>query len=289
MIGSADLSESDFTFIKNAKPIIPGDFSGKVVRYGIREFAMTAMANGIATTQLRPVVGTFFCFSDYARPALRLGCLSHHDTINIFTHESIGLGEDGPTHQPVEHLASLRAMPNMYLMRPGDANEVKGAYAWLLNHLTGPVILALTRQPLPTLKETDRSFQDSVMKGAYILIEEDRSKSLDYLLIGTGSELQLAVEVCKKLRADGKNVRVVSMPCHRLFEDQNYDYKERVLGGEAGKRVSIEAGVSFGWERYIGPHGIAISVDEFGRSAPINDVMNFFGFTVDKIMARITK
>ncbi len=287
LVGSADLSESDFTYIKNGKPILPENFEGKVVRYGIREFGMTAMANGISTTFLRPVVGTFFCFSDYARPALRLAALSHHSILSIFTHDSIGLGEDGPTHQPVEHLAALRVIPNMYVFRPGDANEVKGAYAWILNHKTGPVSLILTRQPLPTLKETDRSFEDGVMKGGYILIEEDRSKPVDYILIGTGSELQLAVEVAKRLKNDSKNVRVVSLPCFRLFEDQNYEHKAHVLGGQAGKRISIEAGVSFGWERYIGPEGIAISINEFGRSAPIADVMRHFGFTVDQILERI--
>jgi transketolase len=284
LVGSADLSESDFTFIKNAKPILPKNFEGKVVRYGIREFAMTAMGNGIATTLLRPVVGTFFCFSDYARPALRLGCLSHLPTIQIYTHDSIGLGEDGPTHQPVEHLAALRAMPNLYVFRPGDANEVKSAYVWTLAAKTSPVALVLTRQPLPTFKETA---SDGPLKGGYIVIEEDRSKTLDYILIGTGSELQLAIEVGRKLKSEGKNVRVVSLPCHRLFEDQDIGYKELVMGGKSGKRVSIEAGVSMGWERYVGPEGIMISINEFGRSAPINDVMKFFGFTVDQIYDRI--
>ncbi len=288
LVGSADLSESDFTFIKNTQPILPGDFSGTgVVRYGIREFGMTAMANGISTTLLRPVVGTFFCFSDYARPAIRLACLSHHTPLLIYTHDSIGLGEDGPTHQPVEQLAALRAMPNMHLFRPGDANEVLAAYAWFLNFKTGPVALVLTRQPLPTLNETKRNLGDGAMKGGYILIEEDRSRDLDYIIIGTGSELHLAVQVAKKIQEKGKNVRVVSLPCHRLFEEQTYEYKCYVMGGKAGKRISIEAGVSFGWERYIGPEGISISIDEFGRSAPIGDVMNYFGFTVDKIIARI--
>jgi transketolase len=289
LVGSADLSESDFTFLKNGKPITPKEFSGKVVRYGIREFAMTACANGISTTHLRPVVGTFFCFSDYARPAIRLGCLSHHPTILIYTHDSIGLGEDGPTHQPVEHLAALRAMPNLYVMRPGDANEVKAAYMWLLKHQTGPVALILSRQPLPTLQETKNTIATDAQKGGYILIEEDRSKFLDYILIGTGSELQLAVGVARRLQKEGKNVRVVSLPCHRLFEDQSFDYKVHVMGGNAHKRVSIEAGVSFGWERYVGPEGISISIDEFGRSAPIQDVMKFFGFTEDQILERITK
>ena len=248
---------------------------------------MTAMANGISTTFLRPVVGTFFCFSDYARPAIRLACLSHHTPLLIYTHDSIGLGEDGPTHQPVEQLAGLRAMPNMHIFRPGDANEVLASYAWFLNFKKGPVALVLTRQPLPTLKETKRNLGEGAMKGGYILMEEDRSKQTEYILIGTGSELHLAVQVREKLQEKGKNVRVVSLPCHRLFEEQSYEYKSYVMGGNSGKRVSIEAGVSFGWERYIGPEGIAISIDEFGRSAPIADVMNYFGFTVDKILARI--
>jgi transketolase len=289
LVGSADLSESDFTFIKNAKPVIPKDFSGKVIRYGIREFAMTAMANGISTTLLRPVVGTFFCFSDYARPAIRLGCISHHPTILIYTHDSIGLGEDGPTHQPVEHLAALRAMPNLYVMRPGDANEVKAAYMWLLNHRSGPASLVLSRQPLKTLSETKDCFDKGALRGGYILIEENKSKDLDYIFIATGSELELAVSVARKLEASGSNCRVVSLPCHRLFEDQSYDYKVYVMGGKAKKRISIEAGVSNGWERYVGPEGISISIDEFGRSAPIGDVMKYFGFTEDQIIERIHK
>lgn len=286
LVGSADLSESDFTYLKGFSSITTDDFHGRVVKYGVREFAMTAMANGIATTFLRPVVGTFFCFSDYARPAIRLGCLSHHPTILIYTHDSIGLGEDGPTHQPVEHLAALRAMPNLYLFRPGDASEVKGAYMWTLQHKTGPAALVLSRQPLPTLVETK---SDAVLKGGYILIEEDRAAPLDYILIATGSELHLAVEVAKKLKGISKNTRVVSLPCQRLFEDQSYDYKCRVLGGTAGKRVSIEAGVTYGWDRYIGPDGIAIGVDDFGRSAPLADVMRYFGLTADQIFDRITK
>lgn len=287
--GSADLSGSDCTMLKNSPIITAKDFSGRNIKYGVREFAMTAMANGMSTTLLRPYVGTFFCFSDYARNAIRLGCLSKHPTILIYTHDSIGLGEDGPTHQPVEHLAALRAMPGLHLFRPGDANEVKGAWWWIVNHLEGPAALVLTRQNLPTLQETKRDFDESVGRGGYILVEEDRARSIDYTIIGTGSELSLAVEVANRLKQNqfGKNVRVVSLPCWRLFEEQPYEYRERVLGGDLGVRISIEAGTSFGWDRYIGPKGIAISIDEFGRSAPIADVMQFFGFTVDQILMRI--
>lgn len=286
--GSADLSGSDATMMKEYPIITPDDFSGRNVKYGIREFAMTAMANGMSTTHLRPYVGTFFCFSDYAKNALRLAALSEHPIVCVYTHDSIGLGEDGPTHQPVEHLAGLRAMPGLHLFRPGDAWEVKAAWWWIANQTKGPCALVLTRQELPTLEETQKiSFEEGVGRGGYILSPEDTQKSVDYTLIATGSELHLAMLVAKKLRENNKNVRVVSLPSFHLFEEQDQAYKNQVLGKNLGQRVSIEAGSSFGWDRYIGDSGIAISIDSFGASAPIKDVMKKFGFTVEQILEKI--
>lgn len=283
--GSADLSESDKTMMKAFPLIGPSDFSGRNIKFGIREFGMSGMANGMANTLLRPYVGTFFCFSDYARNAVRLSALGRYPSIFVYTHDSIGLGEDGPTHQPVEHLASFRAMPRMVLWRPGDANEVKAAWISAIRHTDGPVILVFTRQPLPTLKETKRDFKEGALRGGYILIEEDKKRPIDFTLIGTGSELHLAVDVAKELK--DKNIRVVSLPCWQIFEKQDAEYKKRVLGGNIGKRVSIEAGATLGWERYIGSDGIAIGLDDFGHSAPIEAVMKCFGFTKEQIIQRI--
>lgn len=289
--GSADLSGSDCTMMKEYGAIEPGDFSGRNVRYGVREFGMSTMINGMSTTLLRAYAGTFFCFSDYGRNAVRLAALSKYPSIFVYTHDSIGLGEDGPTHQPVEHVASFRAMPGIHLWRPGDANEVKAAWLWAIQQKQGPSILVFTRQGLPTLKETPkRDFENTLFKGGYILIEEDKSKPVDYTLIGTGSELHLAVDVAERLKSQqmgSKNVRVVSLPCWHLFEEQDEAYRKSVLGGDLGKRVSIEAGTTFGWDRYVGPEGIAIGVDGFGLSAPIADVMHQFGLTVEQILERI--
>ncbi len=286
--GSADLSGSNNSNIKSSGFVTREDFTPSNIKYGVREFAMTAMANGMSTTILRPFVATFMCFHDYARNAVRLAALSDYPVILIYTHDSIGLGEDGPTHQPVEHLASMRAMPNFYTWRPGDANEVKAAWWFALNHQKGPVGLMLTRQALPTLEQTGGDIENKALRGGYILIAEDKSKAVDYTLIGTGSELSLAVDVAERLKSThGKNVRVVSLPCFRQFENQDESYRNKVLGGDLGQRVCLETGVSFGWDRYIGPQGIAITIDEFGRSAPIADVMQYFGFTADQVIERL--
>lgn len=286
--GSADLSESNSTELEEFSDIQTGDFSGRNIKFGVREFAMCAAANGMSTTLLRPFVGTFFCFMDYCRNAIRLAALSKHPSIFVFTHDSVFLGEDGPTHQPIEHLAASRAIPGLHTWRPGDANEVKGCWWWALNHQNGPSVLVFTRQALPTLKETQGDFEKTVCRGGYILISEDKNQPIDYTLIATGSELHLAVEVCQRLKkVHNKNVRVVSLPCWRLFEEQDEEYRDRVLGGKIGTRVSMEAGTSFGWERYIGVHGIAISIEGFGRSAPIADLQTFFGFTPDLVIERI--
>ena len=287
--GSADLSGSDCTKLENDGIIKRGDFSGRNIKYGVREFAMAAIANGLSTLHLRPFIGTFLCFSDYMRNAIRLAALSKHPTLFVFTHDSIFLGEDGPTHQPVEQLASLRAMPGLHVFRPGDAHEAAGSWWIALKRIHGPSVLIFTRQALPTLTETRRDFDETVGKGAYILVEEDKSRPIDITIIGTGSELSLAKEISDRLRSEkfSKNVRTVSMPCMKLFEEQEKGYKEKVLGKNCGMCVSVEAATSFGWERYTGKDGVNISIETFGKSEPIEDLQQDFGFTVDQAIEQI--
>ncbi len=283
--GSADLSGSDMTMMKEFPLVAPGVFEGRNIKYGVREFAMCGMANGISQTGMyTPFVGTFLVFSDYARNAIRLASLSKYKVIYQFTHDSVWLGEDGPTHQPVEHYMSLRAIPNLHLIRPADANEVKMAWVAALKY-HGPTVLCLSRQKLPRIAGTDVSYADGMGRGAYI-IRKEKSKP-DYTLMATGSEVSLAVQVASKLEKLDKAVRVVSMPCWELFEQQNDDYKKSVLGGDLGKRVSLEAGVDQGWYKYIGPEGIAICMEGFGASAPLSALQHEFGFTVDDVLERI--
>lgn len=283
--GSADLSGSDCTMMKDYPLIAQNDFKGRNIKYGIREFGMTTIASGLFQTHMfLPYVGTFFTFSDYLRNGLRLACLSKYHAIFQLTHDSVFLGEDGPTHQPVEHLAALRAVPNLHVMRPADAHEVKGAWLSALNY-PYPTVIVLSRQNLPVLKETERPFAEGVGRGGYIIKKE--KQKCDYALFATGSEVALALDVANALEKQGKDVRVVSLPCWELFDLQDEDYKRSVVCGDLGKRVSIEAGVSFGWHRFIGEKGIAISIDEFGLSAPMSDIANELGFTVDAILNRL--
>lgn len=283
--GSADLSSSDCTMIKSQGVVKPWCFEGRNIKFGVREFGMGTMAVGLAQTQmLTPLVGTFFAFSDYLRNALRMAALSHLQVIYQFTHDSIFLGEDGPTHQPVEHLASLRAVPGVHVIRPADANEVKGAWIAAVGY-QGPTALVLSRQKLPALPGTDLPFAEGVGRGAYLLRREKSQP--DFTLVATGSEVSLALAVADELERLGKAVRVISMPCWELFEDQPADYKISVFGGSLGKRVSIEAGVELGWHKYIGSEGQAISVDDFGLSAPATELAIEFGFTVESILERI--
>lgn len=283
--GSADLSGSDCTMMKQFPLISPKNFQGRNIKYGIREFGMATIASGLFQTEMFiPYIGTFFTFSDYMRNAIRLACLSGYHVIYQLTHDSIFLGEDGPTHQPIEHLAALRAMPYLHVLRPADANEVKGAWLSML-HYNSPSVIVLSRQNLPTLEETAVPFKDGVGRGGYIL-KKEKSKP-DFTLFATGSEVALAMDVAKALEKQGKDVRVVSMPCFEIFEKQDAAYKESVVGGDLGKRISIEAGVSQGWFRYIGHDGIPICMESFGLSAPIGDLANEFGFTVDAILDRI--
>jgi transketolase len=234
---------------------------------------------------LTPFIGTFLTFSDYMRNAIRLCALMKAHVVYQFTHDSIFLGEDGPTHQPVEHYAALRAIPNLHVIRPGDENEVKMSWLAALRY-SGPTALLLSRQNLPSLGEATKvPYADGMGRGAYIIKKESRAP--EFTLIATGSELHLALDVATELEKVGKSVRVISMPCWELFEKQPVEYKQEILGGNIGKRVSIEAGVEQGWHKYIGMDGIAICNDTFGASAPYKDLAQEFGFTVESILERI--
>lgn len=283
--GSADLSVSDLTMMKGYNLIKPKDFSGRNIKFGVREFGMGTITNGLFLTQMiTPYCGTFLTFSDYMRNSIRLAALSPYHVIYQFTHDSIFLGEDGPTHQPVEHLAALRAIPKLRLFRPADTNEVKMTWLCMLKE-KNPCAIVLSRQNLPMLNETNVSCKDGVARGGYIIKKE--KKKADFTLFATGSELSLALDVAKSLEKLGKEARVISMVCFELFEAQDEEYKEHVAGGDLGKRVSIEAATDFGWHRYIGREGVAISMEGFGLSAPAQELAQEFGFTVDSILERI--
>lgn len=283
--GSADLSCSDLTMMKKYPLIEAHHFGGRNIKYGVREFAMAACASGLYETQMiTPFVGTFLTFSDYMRNAIRLAALAKYKVIYQLTHDSIFLGEDGPTHQPIEHLASLRAMPHLQVIRPADNREVKMAWLAALKY-QGPTVLVLSRQALPDLSGTDVSYQEGVGRGAYIVKREREAPQ--FTLFATGSEVSLALDVAAALEKQGKSVRVISMPCWEIFEAQEAYYKESIVGGNLGKRVSIEAAVSFGWERWIGREGLSISIESFGASAPQSDLAKEFGFTVSSILDRL--
>lgn len=284
--GSADLSNSDMTMMKKYPVIGSGNFSGRNIKFGVREFGMGTIANGLALTEvITPFIGTFLTFSDYMRNSIRLACLSKIQVIYQFTHDSLFLGEDGPTHQPIEHYASLRAIPNLYVIRPADNHEVKMAWIAALNHTKGPTALLLSRQTLPELSCTKVPFKEGMGRGAYI-VKKEKIKP-DFTFFATGSELSLALKVAEELERRGKDVRLISMPCWEIFEEQDSDYKKSILGGDLGKRVSIEVGVELGWHKYIGFDGIAISMDTFGASAPASVLAETFGFQVDLILERI--
>lgn len=286
--GSADLGGSTKTDIDGYGSYLPDNPTGRTIHYGVREHAMGAAVNGMALHGgLVPYGATFFVFTDYMRPAIRLAGLMKVPSIFVLTHDSIGLGEDGPTHQPIEHLASLRAMPNITILRPGDANETSHAWKAALENTTGPTLLVLTRQNLPTLSRTDKNSASLVSKGAYIYSDAEKEVP-DAILIGTGSELHLAVEAKAKLADKGTDARVVSMPSWELFEKQDASYKESVLPKAVTNRVSIEAGATFGWERYIGAEGTAIGLNSFGESAPYEELFEHFGITTDAIVEAAT-
>ncbi|MEL7431543.1 MAG: transketolase [Chlamydiota bacterium] len=284
--GSADLSGSDQTMLKAYPIIAPGDFSGRNLKFGIREFAMSAMMSGVSTLGFfRPYCGTFLVFSDYMRNAIRIAALSKYPVIYQFTHDSIFLGEDGPTHQPIEHLMALRAIPNLQVFRPADTHEVKASWIAALTY-EGPSAMILSRQKLPDSEEIAAiPYPKGAFQGAYIIRKEQ--KQADFTIMASGSELSLAIEVADRLESLGKQVRVVSFLCWELFEKQTPAYKASVVGNDPGTKVSIEAGSDLGWYKYIGEEGIAIAIDTFGESARMQDLQTEFGFQADAILERI--
>jgi transketolase len=284
--GSADLTHSNLTLLKGYGDFQKGSYQNRNLRFGVREHGMGAICNGIAlhNSGLIPYCATFLVFADYMRAAIRLSALSQAGVIYVMTHDSIALGEDGPTHQPIETIASLRAIPNLLVFRPADGTETSGAYKIAIERRQQPSLLAMTRQALPQLEGAS---MDGVARGAYIL---SGSEDLpDIILIGTGSEVHLCVQAAEKLRADGHKVRVVSMPCWELFEEQDEHYKNAVLPKLDQKRLVVEAASSFGWQKYMGSEGGMISIDHFGVSAPGGLAMEKFGFTVDNVVAEAKK
>lgn len=282
--GSADLATSNKTTLKfeGAGDFKPGNYGGRNLHFGVREHAMAAAVNGMTISGLRAFGATFFNFSDYMRASIRLAALMQLPSIFVFTHDSIGVGEDGPTHQPIEQLASLRAMPNLIVLRPGDANEVTEAWKIVAKLQHSPAAMVLTRQNLPTLDRTKYAAASGVAKGAYVLA--DSPGKLDVILLTTGSELSLCVEAYEKLKAAGIKARVVSMPSWEIFDQQEAGYKESVLPSDVTARVSVEMAATFGWERYTGSKGRNIGMHRFGASAPLKDLLKYFGFTVDKVV-----
>jgi transketolase len=285
--GDADLATSTKNTIEGG-----GDFDGQTgagrnLHYGVREHGMGAITNGMAYHGgVRPFAATFFIFSDYMRPAVRLAALSEIPVIYQWTHDSVGLGEDGPTHQPIEHLASLRAMPNMTVIRPSDPNEAAEAWRWAMNHREGPVAIVCTRQKLPVIDREGRGAASLLARGAYVLADPADGEP-EAIVIATGSEVWVALEAQEKLSASGVPVRVVAMPSWEIFASQSQSYRDEVLPPEITARVSIEAAATFGWERWIGDRGLAIGIDRFGASAPGEVNLREFGFTPERVVEAV--
>ena len=288
--GSADLATSNKTTLKfeGAGDFEAGNYGGRNLHFGVREHAMAASVNGLIVSGIRAFGATFFNFSDYMRASIRLSALMEIPSIFIFTHDSIGVGEDGPTHQPIEQLAALRAMPNLIVLRPGDANEVVEAWKIIAQLQHQPAALVLTRQNLPTFDRTKYAAASGTAKGAYVLADAPGGKP-DVILIGTGSEVSLCVEAYEKLKAEGISARVVSMPSQEIFERQDKSYKQSVLPPSVTARVSVEMAATFGWERYVGLKGRKIGMHRFGASAPLKDLLKFFGFTADAVVEEARK
>ncbi len=285
--GSADLASSNNTTIKDAAVFGPGSYEGRNIWFGVREHAMASAANGMALHGgVIPYAATFFVFSDYQRPALRLGALMGAPVKYVFTHDSIGLGEDGPTHQPVEQLAILRATPNFTVVRPADANETVEAWKIAMQHDDGPVGLMLTRQNLPTIDRTKYAAASGIAKGAYVLGDAAGGGAPDIILIGSGSEVAPALEAHERLVAEGVRSRLVNMASWALFRRQNADYRESVLPLACSTRLAVEAGVTMGWERWVGDGGEVIGLDHYGASAPAGVLFEQFGLTADSVYAK---
>ncbi|WP_260287493.1 transketolase [Peribacillus aracenensis] len=285
--GSADLAGSNNTAIKGETDLLPGNYSGRNIWFGVREFAMGAALNGMALHGgLKVYGGTFFVFSDYLRPAIRMAALMGLPVNYVFTHDSIAVGEDGPTHEPIEQLASLRAMPNLGVIRPADGNETAAAWKVAMESTNKPTALVLTRQGLPTIKDTSETAYEGVSKGAYI-ISASKKEVADALLLATGSEVNLAVEAQKALANEGIDVSVISMPSWDRFETQSKEYKQSVINPAVKKRLAIEVASPFGWDRYAGDEGEILAINHFGASAPGGKIMKEFGFTVENVVARV--
>ena len=283
--GSADLATSDRTRLKFevAGDFQPGSYTGRNLHFGVREHGMAAALNGLAVSKIRPFGGTFFNFSDYMKPSVRLAALMEVPSIFIYTHDSIGLGEDGPTHQPIEQLAGLRAVPGLLLIRPADANEVVEAWKIIAQKKHEPAALVLTRQPVPTFDREKYASAAGVAKGAYILADAPDGKP-DVILIATGSEVSLCVTAYEQLKSEGIKARVVSMPSWGIFEAQSEEYKRQVLPPAVKARVAVEAAATLGWSQYVGPTGKIIGMHRFGASAPIKDLLKKFGFTPENVV-----
>ena len=290
MGGSADLTPSTKTRldVAGAGDFQADNYGGRNLHFGVREHAMAAILNGMSLVKVRPYGSGFFIFSDYARGAIRLGALMELPVIHIFTHDSIGVGEDGPTHQPVEHLASLRAIPGLVVLRPGDANEVVEAYRYLMQLHHEPAVLVLSRQSLPTLDRNKYAPASGVARGAYVLADAPGGKP-EVLLIATGSEVSLVVQAHEKLLAEGIRSRVVSMPSWDIFDHQTKEYRESVLPPGVSARVAVEQASTFGWERYVGMAGLIIGMNTFGASAPLKELQKKFGFEPEQVVAAAKK
>ncbi len=290
MGGSADLATSNKTNLKfeGAGDFEAGSYGGRNLHFGVREHVMGASVNGLVVSGIRAFGATFFNFSDYMRASIRLSALMEIPSVFVFTHDSIGVGEDGPTHQPIEQLASLRAMPNLIVLRPGDANEVVEAWKVIAQLKHSPAALVLTRQNVPTLDRTKYASASGLTKGAYVLADAADGKP-EVILMATGSELSLCVDAYEKLKTEGIRARVVSMPSWEIFEQQNEAYRESVLPSSVTARVSVEMAATLGWDRYVGPKGREIGMHSFGASAPLKDLLKNFGFTVEAVVAEAHK
>lgn len=287
--GSADLASSNKTDLKGEGAFQASDYTGRNIWFGVREHAMGAALNGMALHGgVRPFGATFLVFSDYLRPSIRLAALTKLPVLYVFTHDSISVGEDGPTHEPVEQIPSLRLIPNFKLFRPADGNETVAAYRFAMTHRSGPVALALSRQGLPVLAGTAEKAEAGTAKGAYILADANNGKP-DVILVATGSEVRLAVQARQQLAQRGIQARVVSMPCRELFYEQEDIYRESVLPSDVKARVAVEAAHSWGWEKVVGDHGSIIGIDTFGASAPGPIVMAEYGFTVEHVLQHVDR
>jgi transketolase len=287
--GSADLGVSNNTDIKESHSFAAGAYDGRIIHFGVREHAMGSTLTGISLNGgLIPYGGTFMTFSDYMRPAIRLAALSEVQVIYVFTHDSVGLGEDGPTHQPIEHLAALRAIPHLFVIRPADPAEVSEAWRIAILRRTAPTALALTRQKVPVIDRKRYAKADGLRRGAYVLADAETENGVGttpkLILIATGSEVSVTLEAREKLQSEGVPTRVVSLPCWELFEEQPKEYREEVLPASISARLAVEAGVRQGWDRYVGPGGDVICLDRFGASAPGDVALRELGFNVDNVL-----